>query len=78
MTNITKQLAAACGYENVTPEVRSFQSSASNGLVLDAKAEIERLRAALQEVADAQSFGDALDIVCNALRPQGRALEQKA
>lgn len=41
-------------------------------------AKIERLRAALQEVADAKSFGDALDIACNALRPQGRALEQVA
>lgn len=35
----------------------------------NALAEIERLRTALEKAGDAASFGDALDIICNALRP---------
>lgn len=63
MTNITKRLAAACGYENVTPEVRRFQSSASNGLVLDAKADIERLRAGYEAIKKATTEGRVCDDV---------------
>ena len=36
------------------------------------------LRAALQEAADARSFGDALDIISNALRPQTGDPEQSS
>lgn len=47
---IVMSLRMACGYENLTDEVRKSCSHASNGLVIDAAACIEDLAAALKEV----------------------------
>ena len=47
MIDIADRLHNACGYETIDPQVRSFQSSATNGLVLDAASEIKRRRRGL-------------------------------
>lgn len=49
-SEIVMSLRMACGYSNITDEVRKSCSHASNGLVIDAAACIEDLAAALKEV----------------------------
>lgn len=48
---IIEDLRRCCEYRNVTDEIRRWQSGATNGMVLDAADEIERLRTALR-IAD--------------------------
>lgn len=62
MTDIVEQLERACGYENITAEVRTFQSAATNGLVLDAAAKIKELQKAIykQEVIPEQGKFSAI------------------
>lgn len=58
MDDIVIRLRRACGYENVDAQVRTFQSSATNGLVLDAANEIERLRSLLRPFeSEAERYG---------------------
>lgn len=57
--DVVKELRRACSYENVTPAVRSFQSGATNGLVIDAASEIDRLQAALMDIIEVDHYPDA-------------------
>jgi hypothetical protein len=50
--DIVELLRRACHYDNIGPRVRSFQSGASNGLVLDAADYIETLE---RQLAEAQA-----------------------
>jgi hypothetical protein len=53
--DIVEELRRACGYIRSDTQIRGWQSSASNGLVLDAADKIERLQAEnerLQEHVD--------------------------
>jgi len=45
---IAERLRQSCGYQNVTPEVRGYDSNASNGLVLDAADLIDQLAAEIE------------------------------
>lgn len=54
--DIVERLTETCSYETITPRVRSYNSSASNGVVLDAAAEITSLRARVAELEGALQF----------------------
>lgn len=51
MTDIVEILRRSCAYQNPDRFARICASRATNGLVLDAADEIERLRVALEEIA---------------------------
>jgi thymidine kinase len=69
MTDIVGQLRRACGYVNINDEVRGYQSSASNGLVLDAADEIERLQARCEAChREAEAFADIITQIREILR----------
>lgn len=59
---IVMSLRMACGYEDITDEVRKSCSHASNGLVIDAAACIEDLAAALKPFASVDwGYGGVLN-----------------
>lgn len=79
--DIVERLRRACGYENATPQVRTLQSSASNGLVLDAADEIEQLRRvantsfkALKTALNGILDNEVAEIVGNAIEEHERGV----
>lgn len=65
--DIVERLHRACGYETVTPAVRSFQAGATNGLVLDAAQYIDDLE---RELAGVRAERTEAEASCDRLRAQ--------